>query len=210
MSFAVAEGVLAINPVTGIPNLYHSDRSGIIWTDEDLARLFESCSPEIAWAGKLGAMTGLRQADLLRLTWDHVKPLSIEIVTGKSRRRPKTAIIPLHSALRNLLDEIPRRGPTILTNTRRKGWRSGFGDSWRDAVAAAGISGLHFHDLRGTAATKLYQADMTEREIAQILGWSEKEVEKLLELYVKKDEMLLDRIRRMDRAAQREGEDSAV
>jgi integrase len=33
---------------------------------------------------------------------------------------------------------------------------------------------LHFHDLRGTAATNFYRAGFTVREIAQTLGWAEK------------------------------------
>jgi integrase len=36
---------------------------------------------------------------------------------------------------------------------------------------AAGIGDLHFHDLRGTAATRFYVAGLPERVIAEILGW---------------------------------------
>ncbi len=32
---------------------------------------------------------------------------------------------------------------------------------------------LHFHDLRGTAATKFYLARLELRSIAEILGWEE-------------------------------------
>ncbi len=31
---------------------------------------------------------------------------------------------------------------------------------------------LHFHDLRGTAATKFFLAGFTVREIAETLAWS--------------------------------------
>ena len=36
---------------------------------------------------------------------------------------------------------------------------------------------LHFHDLRGTAATKFYIAGLSIRVIAEILAWSEDQVE---------------------------------
>jgi hypothetical protein len=42
---------------------------------------------------------------------------------------------------------------------------------------------LHFHDLRGTAATKLFMANLTVREIEQILAWGEDRVERLLDRY---------------------------
>lgn len=35
---------------------------------------------------------------------------------------------------------------------------------------------LHFHDLRGTAATKFYIAGLSERVIAEIMGWEEAQV----------------------------------
>jgi integrase len=204
LSFAVAEGRLATNPCHGIPTLYRNDRSELIWTDADLTALYETASPELVWAAKLAIFTGLRQADLIRLSWSHVKGLKIEMRTSKSNGR-RTALIPLHAELEQLLKEIPQRATTILTNTHGRPWKSGLGDSWRDAHARAKAANpdLHFHDLRGTAATKLYLADLTIREIAEILAWSEDRVERLIDRYVKRDELLRDRIRRMDEARAR-------
>lgn len=199
LSFGVAEGRLSGNIVTPIPHLYRNDRSEIIWTDDDLTELAKLAPKEIIWAAKLAALTGLRQADLLRLSWSHVERLAIAVRTQKTG---STATIPLFGALKDLLGEIPKRATTILTSTRGRPWGSGFGSSWQDAVKAAGID-KHFHDLRGTAATKLYLADLTIREIAAIMGWAEDRVEAIIARYVKRDELLKDRIRRMDEAEAR-------
>jgi len=43
---------------------------------------------------------------------------------------------------------------------------------------------LHFHDLRGTAATKFYIAGLSIRVIAEILAWSEQQVERIIRRYV--------------------------
>jgi len=43
---------------------------------------------------------------------------------------------------------------------------------------------LHFHDLRGTAATKFYVAGLSVRVIAEIMGWEEETVEKIIRRYV--------------------------
>jgi transposase len=41
-----------------------------------------------------------------------------------------------------------------------------------------------FHDLRGTAATKFYIAGLSERIIAEIMGWEEEHVARIIRRYV--------------------------
>ena len=80
------------------------------------------------------------------------------LATGKSRGR-REAIIPIYDALRTVLDRIAKRSTTLLTNSRGRPWTpDGFGSSFNTAKHDAGIvdKDLHFHDLRGTAATKFY------------------------------------------------------
>jgi integrase len=91
---------------------------------------------------------------------------------GESRGR-REAIVPLYSALRDTLDRIPKRATTILTNSKGRPWKAnGFGIAFNRAKKKAGMADadLHFHDLRGTAATKFYLANLSKREIAEILG----------------------------------------
>lgn len=196
LSHGVAHGRLQANACTGIPRLYKSNRAEIIWLAEDIEKLSQHASKEIMWAVRLASLTGLRKSDLLRLSWTHVKTHSVERRTGKSNHQ-KTAVIPLYRELRELLEEIPRRATTILTNQEGLPWKTGFDASFRPAKLKAGID-HHFHDLRGTAATRMYMAGLSVREIAEMFTWSEDQVERLIKVYVKKDEILLDRIRRID------------
>jgi integrase len=223
LTFAVEEGRLAANPCFGIPNLYKNDRSEIIWTDDDMARLVISGAPrEIVYALELAALTGLRQADLLGLTWGHVGDLAIEKRTGKSGNK-RTALVPLYGELRELLEEIraysaeragvfkaeKRKLPGavhILTNTEGLPWKTGFSSSWNKAMIRMEEETLHFHDARGTFATRAYLAGFTIREIAELLAWSEDQVERIINRYVRRNALLEDRIRRMDEARkQRDG-----
>jgi integrase len=50
----------------------------------------------------------------------------------------------------------------------------------------AGLVGrnLHFHDLRGTAATKFYIAGLPERVVAEIMAWKEEHVARIIRRYV--------------------------
>lgn len=210
LSFAMEEGLLMNNLCAGIPSIYASNRSGLIWEEEHFAKLAAPAAkngPEITEAAGLASLTGLRQSILLRLGPAHRKPHSLEIRSNKGRHgKPgKVVIIPLYAELRDFLDALPERkdAMTYLVNSAGLPWRTGFGSSWRKARERAGIEDLHFHDLRGTAATKFYLAGMTPREIAEIMGWSEEYVEDLINIYVRKDELLKDRIRRMDEHAAR-------
>ncbi len=217
LSYAVDPlGKIVGNPCDGIKQLYSSDRSEIIWTDSDIAHLKKAggsrtiegkltelpCLAEIAHAVDLATHTGLRLSDLLRLSWSHVGEDAITFTTGKSRGR-REAIIPLYDDLRDVLARIPKRATTILTSSKHRPWTpDGFGSSFNDAKHAAGIAGkdLHFHDLRVTAATKFYIAGLSTRVIAEILAWSEEQVERIIRRYVGRAAATKDAIWRLNRA----------
>jgi hypothetical protein len=46
--------------------------------------------------------------------------------------------------------------------------------------------------------TFVYRAGFSIREIADTLGWTEDRVERLMDCYVKRDEIMRDRIRRLE------------
>jgi integrase len=200
-------GVIGVNPCVGMKRLYKSDRSEIIWLPDDIAALASVAPAEVMHAVRLAATTGLRQGDLVRLTWNCVKDDHIHL-PGTSKNDIE-AFIPLYGELRAVLATIPKLSPVILTNSLGKPWGNGkdddgkhlrkaFGrakDRWETHVAAkvaagapreefAEIGEKHFHDLRGTAATKFYLAGLTVRVIAEIMAWEEETVEKIIRKYV--------------------------
>jgi integrase len=192
LSYAVDQGKIAGNPCEGIKGLYSVDRAEIIWTDADIAEIkapappAKACAAEIADAVDLAAHTGLRLGDLLRVSWSHVGGDAIVLTTGKSKHR-REAIIPLYDGLRQLLARIPKRATTVLTSSLGRPWtKNGFGTAFQRAKKAAGMAerDLHFHDLRGTAATRFYTAGLSERVVAEIMGWEEAHVERIIRRYV--------------------------
>jgi integrase len=202
LSFGISEGKLATNQCGEIEYLHRSDRADIIWTPDDLAILLPHASPEVSQAVRLAALTGLRRADLFKLAWSHVhlERGYIELKTNKGQGK-RTVLIPLYDELRTLIESLPKRAATVLTSSKKRPWTGdGFGSSWWKTLQDAGMGGteLRFHDLRGTAATNFFRANFTNREIAETLGWAEERVERLIDRYVKRDEIIRDRIRRMD------------
>jgi integrase len=196
-------GKLASNPCEGIKRLYKGDRSDIIWTDADITQLKSATSKEVSWAVDLAAHTGLRLGDLVKLPWTRVGEHSIEMPTSKGKKQNRVAIIPIYDELRKVLGVIPKRATTVLTNTRGKPWTTnGFGTSFDDAKIAAKMKDrdLHFHDLRGTAATKFYLAGIEIRVIAEVLAWDEESVEKIIRRYVNRAAATKALIAQMDAA----------
>jgi len=98
----------------------------------------------------------------------------------------------------------------VLVNTSGQPWGTGFDASLQKAYDAAlellddeaeraAFDELHFHDLRGTAATTFYAAGITDpAEIAEIMAWSPKAVEQLLRKYVLKNAITKARIARLN------------
>ena len=115
-------------------------------------------------------------------------------------------MVPLYGALRDLLKHIPKRSTTILSNSRGRSWTSnGLGSSFNKAKHKADLADrdLHFHDLRGTAATKFYVAGLTLREIAEVLGWEEEHVDRIIRRYVGRNAALRAMIERIDKSERR-------
>jgi len=77
-----------------------------------------------------------------------------------------------------------KRSMIILTTIEGTPWTSaGFRTSWRKACDKAGIKGVTFNDLRGTAVTRLAIAECTETEIATITGHSLRDVRSILDAH---------------------------
>jgi integrase len=205
LSYAVDPlGKIAGNPCGGIKQLYSSDRSEIIWTDADITELKKSCSSDIAHAIDLAACTGLRLGDLVRVSWSHLREDegAIVMTTSKSRQR-REVIIPLYDTLAAVLASIPKRSTSILTNSLGRPWkRNGLGTAFNRAKVAARMNDrdLHFHDLRGTAATRFYIAGLPVRVIAEIMGWEEEHVEKVIRRYVGRAAATKEAIRQLNEA----------
>jgi integrase len=193
---------IASNPCEGIKGIYSNNRAEIIWLPADIEQLRQHASPEVMHAVDLAAHTGLRVSDLIRLSWSHVGEDAIIMTTGKSRHR-REAIIPLYDDLRALLKRIPKRSTAILTSTRKTPWKEGgLNSSLETPMEKSRLAerDLHFHDLRGTAATKFYIAGLSIRMIAEIMGWDEEYVEKIIRRYVDRQAALKAAIRQIDEA----------
>jgi integrase len=186
LSVAKDRGLIAVNVCERGGRLYETDRTEIIWIAEHIKKFCAVASPELQFALLLALWTGQRQGDLIRLTWVQYDGAKIRLRQRKGKK--KRVAIPIGAPLKAALDgwrPEKAEGP-ILRNTFGKPWTAdGFKTSWGKAFDRAGLGDedLHFHDLRGTAVTRLALAGCTVPEIASITGHSLRDVEAILEAH---------------------------
>ena len=103
--------------------------------------------------------------------------------------------------LRAVLENSPRTATVILTNKRGMAWQPNrFRKAWGDACRKAKIAGLTFHDLRGTAVTRLAEAECSPVDIATITGHSTRDVGAILDKYLARtDKIALSAIAKLER-----------
>ena len=179
LAWALDRGRVPANPAAKPGRVYQPDRTDHIWTDADVAALLAKAGPQLRLPFLLALWTGQRRNDVLRMAWGAYDGAAIRLTQSKGKRR---VVIPVAADLRAALDATKRRAAVICVTSRGTRWTGdGFSASFRKACEAAGIEGLTFHDLRGTAVTRLAMAGCTEAEIATITGHSLKTVGAMLD-----------------------------
>jgi integrase len=179
LSVSKDRGLIDVNPCERGGRIYRANRNDHVWTDDHEKTFYNGAPAHLHLALRLAICTGQRQGDLLRLTWKAYDGKCIRLRQSKTGRR---VTIPVVAELRSMLDATARKSPIMLTTIDGKPWTSdGFRSSWRKACELVGIVGLTFHDLRGSAITRLALASCTVPEIATITGHSLRDVEAILD-----------------------------
>jgi len=168
--------------------LYKANRSEIIWSADNIREFCAAASISLQAALLLALWTGQRQGDLLRLTWKSYDGTYIRLRQEKAKGGKGSRVtIPVGVPLKTALDAAmkkKRTATTILTNSRGVPWtEDGFRTSWGKAFARTTLGDLHFHDLRGTAVTRLALVGCTVPEIASFTGHSMETVQEILDAH---------------------------
>lgn len=196
LGFAVERGILSSNRAAGIPDLYDVDRADLIWDAPALAAFDKVAPAPVRQALRLACLTGLRRGDLVALRWADVGDLAITLRTRKTKTH---ATIPLLRETRELLAEIGRREATatVLTNAHGSAWGANSLSHRVKHFADLASVERSLHDARGTFATRLRLAGLTEEEIAEVMGWERDRVRRILARYVDSERIVRALVRKV-------------
>lgn len=191
LAVALDRGWVDANPCERGGRLYSGSRRDKIWTLDDELAFLEKAPHHLHLPLTLALWTGQREGDLLKLTWSAYDGTHIRLRQSKTGARVS---IRVGAPLKAALDATPKRSPVMLLSTDNKPWtEDGFRSSWRKACKKAGIVGVTFNDLRGTAVTRLAIAGCTEAEIVAITGHTLRDVRSILDAhYLHRDPALAE------------------
>jgi integrase len=149
-----------INSVPKIKLLSENNERHYYLSVGQVGQLERACpDPQVAFAIRLAAYTGLRRSELLSLTRENIRGNYILLGARTKNGRPR--VIPIPKRIQDISSCIP------LMVTERS-LRVGF-ERAREEV---GMKHIRFHDLRHTYASLLAAKGATLKEIGTLLGHS--------------------------------------
>ena len=122
----------------------------------------------------LAISTGARRGELIHLKWSDID-LKANRATVQDTRNGDPRVLPLVGKSLEALREMKLQGSAksefvFPQPSGFPGPYEHFDQHWYDALEAAGIANLRFHDLRHTTASYLAQQGASLLEIADTLG----------------------------------------
>ena len=166
------------NPVRGIAKKKESRGRVRFPTDEERKKLIDACAlsrwrPLLALV-LLAISTGARRGELIHLKWSDID-LKAARATVHDTKNGDPRVLPLVGKALEALREMKLQGSAksdyaFPQPSGFPGPYEHFDQHWYDALEAAGITNLRFHDLRHTTASYLAQQGASLLEIADTLG----------------------------------------
>ncbi len=149
-------------------------------SEAEEARLLAECSPALVDLVVGALSTGMRQGELLKLTWPQVD-LERRVIDFPPTKRGRKRLMPINEPLYYVLARRkaagqgitgPEKGNRVFSRPDGLPWSKWMVEEhFTKALKAAGIvKPLVFHDLRHTFASRLKRNGIGETEIQRLLG----------------------------------------
>jgi integrase len=159
---AIANGKAEKNPAAGVKLLKENNERDRVLTSEEYVRLLAACPLHLKPIVKVAYYTGMRQGEILALTWGEVdikNPKKTFIHLQYEHTKTDTARdIPLAPEVVEMFKAMPRGLPNVPVFIYQGRSVGEIKRSFVTACKAAGIEDFTFHDLRHTAINNWRQA----------------------------------------------------
>ncbi len=173
LNIAIDEGYLESNPARKIRMFSEADymKQRVLTTDEE-NKLIETCFPHTKDIVVFALNTGMRLGEILNLKWANVDQ-EAGMIKVEYTKSGKTRYIPMNQTLKGLLLELRKeRQEYVFTNPDSKDRFRDIKRSFYSGCRRAGITGLRFHDLRHTFASRLVRNGVDIGTVRKLLGHS--------------------------------------
>lgn len=178
VGWAVERGKMDIDRAHGIKRLSPSGktRADKVWTEDHEAVVYARFPASLQQAWRFALYSAMRQSDMCALRWEQYRDGWITYQPAKTRGSSAVVVhLPVHALapFRELIDGLSRGTEYMLTTeTGQPLDATNLRARWRQAMARTELAGedLHWHDLRGTAVTRMLEAGCSDAEVAAITG----------------------------------------
>ncbi len=158
-------------PAVPMPRVEQGDPRWL--TREQFKTLVKLLPRHTADMARFAVATGVRRGNITGLTWDRVDfKERFAYVPGSQAKGKRGIPIPLNDEALTVLKRWRGKHDTHVFVFRGKPVYQVATRRWRDAVAAAGLPGLRFHDLRHTWASWHAQAGTPAYALRELGGWA--------------------------------------
>lgn len=169
--YAIRRGLIdCVNPAKAIKKNIIEGRTRHL-TDDEFFRIRDKANEAVKAAMDISYLTGARIADVLKIRFSDIQTDGLFIEQHKTKKRQLFVWNEdLQEVIRNA-KKIPRPVKNfthlLCTRTGKAYSYSSFYQVWKIAVTNAGVENVHFHDIRGNAAT---EAKKQGQDYQAILG----------------------------------------
>lgn len=164
------------NPMRKVQKLSEPQGRIRFLSDDERGRLLAACKQSPArWLHPmvmLALATGMREGEILGLTWDRLdlEAGRIRLDNTKNKERRGVSIEPHTLAMLREYARVRVLGSPLVFSREDQPRPVHLRGPWAAVVKAAGLEDFRFHDLRHTAASYLAMSGASPGEIAAVLG----------------------------------------
>ena len=166
---AVRHGRLLANPTTRVKIQKPNNTLVRYLTNEQEDMLLKHLPPQYRGIILTALNTGLRQGELLQLTWADVD-WNVGVLTVNETKAGERRRVPMNSTVVGILSELreaDQNGEGRIFVVTGRYLRRVFDK----AVRASGLAPFRFHDLRHTFASRLAMQGANDRTLMALGGW---------------------------------------
>jgi len=170
LNIAMEWELLEKSPMQGMKFLRENNARTRYLSVDECHRLIDSCmAPHIRAIVTVALHTGMRLGEILNLRWQDLD-FSSGFILVRDSKNGQARQVPMDSMISTLLRSWPRLSDLVFTSVLTGGRIVDVRTGFLNACKRAGLTDLHFHDLRHTFASQFVMSGGSLYTCQRVLG----------------------------------------